>query len=161
MIRFQLRCDGDDFFEAWFRGNADFEAQAGERLIACPACGSQEITKALMSPVVSASTRNSSVPAPAPQPAEAAASTPPAVPVATGVDPDVAKAIDLMQRMTRHVRANSDYVGPRFAEEARKIHYEEAPPRGIYGEATAGEIKELAEEGIGFHPLPILPEDRN
>ena len=113
-----------------------------------------------MAPAVSASRRDRREGEPVPV---AAATSPGETsgPVAVGVDPKLARAMEFMQEMTRKVRTASDYVGSRFAEEARKIHYEEAPPRSIYGEATAGEARELAEEGIGFHPLPPLPEDRN
>lgn len=67
----------------------------------------------------------------------------------------------LARRLRDHVVENADYVGPRFPEEARKIHHEEAEQRGIYGEATVEEARELTEEGIPVHPLPVLPEDRN
>ena len=66
-----------------------------------------------------------------------------------------------MRKLRAEIEAKSEYVGPRFSEEARKIHYEEAPARGIHGEATADEAKALKEEGIEFFPLPILPEDQN
>jgi len=63
--------------------------------------------------------------------------------------------------LRRKVEANAEYVGDRFAEEARKIHYSEAEKRGIYGEATADDARSLVDEGIEVHPLPRLPEDRN
>ena len=63
--------------------------------------------------------------------------------------------------LREHITKNADYVGQKFPEEARKIHYDEVPARGIHGEATAEEAKALKEEGIEFFPLPILPEDRN
>ena len=66
-----------------------------------------------------------------------------------------------MRKLRAEIESKSEYVGPRFSEEARKIHYEEAPARGIHGEATADEAKALKEEGIEFYPLPILPEDQN
>ena len=66
-----------------------------------------------------------------------------------------------MRKLRAEIEAKSEYVGPRFSEEARKIHYEEVPARGIHGEATPEEAKALQEEGIEFFPLPILPEDRN
>ena len=67
----------------------------------------------------------------------------------------------MLRKVRREVEAKADYVGPRFAEEARKIHFDEAPPRGIYGEATLDEVRELHEDGIDCLPLPVLPEDRN
>jgi len=158
VILFELQCDRGDRFEAWFRSSADYDAQAAENRIDCPACGSANVAKALMAPAVVARTRIASGPSPA-EPSPDPAPTAPQ-PVAGG-GPDVAKALQLMQQIAREVRAKSDYVGPRFAEEARKIHYEEAPARSIYGEASTSEMKELAEEGVGFHPLPPLPEDRN
>ena len=66
-----------------------------------------------------------------------------------------------MRKLRAEIESKSEYVGPRFSEEARKIHYEESPARGIHGEATADEAKALKEEGIEFYPLPILPEDQN
>jgi hypothetical protein len=66
-----------------------------------------------------------------------------------------------MRKLRAEIEAKSEYVGPRFPDEARKIHYEEAPARGIHGEATAEEAKALSDEGIEFFPLPILPEDHN
>jgi hypothetical protein len=67
----------------------------------------------------------------------------------------------MIRNLRREVEAKADYVGPRFADEARKIHHEEVPARGIYGEATPEEVKGLSEEGIEFYPLPQLPEDKN
>jgi len=67
----------------------------------------------------------------------------------------------MMRAVRDHVTKNAEYVGPRFADEARKIHYEEAEPRGIYGEASGEEVLSLKEEGVDVHPLPVLPEDHN
>ena len=66
-----------------------------------------------------------------------------------------------MRKLRAEIEAKSEYVGPRFSEEARKIHYEEVPARGIHGEATSEEARALIEEGIEFFPLPVLPEDQN
>jgi hypothetical protein len=103
----------------------------------------------------------------APKPALGGPSAPPAPvppPVASTFaagNPETRAVIDMLHEVGRHVRANSEYVGPRFAEEARRIHYNEAEPRGIYGEATPEDARALTEEGIPVHPLPILPEERN
>ncbi|MGV8839882.1 MAG: DUF1178 family protein [Bauldia sp.] len=161
MILFELQCERGDRFEAWFRNGGEYDAQSSAGRIECPFCGSANVTKALMAPAVSASTRNAAAPVAHDAPAAPAAPLPPAPQAATGGGPDLAKAFELMQKIAREVRAKSDYVGPRFAEEARKIHFEEAPPRSIYGEASAAEMKELSDEGVGFHALPPLPEDRN
>jgi hypothetical protein len=77
------------------------------------------------------------------------------------VDPRLSAMMDMVRQMRKHVEENAEYVGGRFAEEARKIHYEETGRRGIYGEASMEDAKSLIEEGITVHPLPMLPEDGN
>ena len=72
-----------------------------------------------------------------------------------------AKRLPSLRNWSKKVRENADYVGDRFAEEARKIHFGEADPRGIYGEATLDEAKSLAEDGVEFLPIPAFPDDRN
>lgn len=67
----------------------------------------------------------------------------------------------MIRKLRDHVEQNSEYVGPRFADEARKIHHEETEPRGIYGEATLQDAQDLKDEGIEVQPLPLLPEERN
>lgn len=181
MIRYQLVCDRNHEFEAWFRSAADYDAQAADSAVACPSCGSTHVGKALMAPAVStARSRENRIALPpiaeslAPVPVSGGAPIPASAPaIATPAAPDpapstcaggdaAAKAfIEAMQEVGRHVRANSEYVGPRFAEEARRIHYNEAEPRGIYGEATPEDARALTEEGIPVHPLPVLPEERN
>ncbi len=69
--------------------------------------------------------------------------------------------ISALRELRKKITESADYVGDRFAEEARKIHYDEAEPRGIYGEATPDEAEKLVEEGIAFAPLPVLPDERN
>ena len=81
--------------------------------------------------------------------------------VAGPVDPRLAAMMQMVREMRKHVEENAEYVGPRFAEEARKIHYEETEQRGIYGEASPDEAEALVEEGITVHALPRLPEDGN
>ncbi len=66
-----------------------------------------------------------------------------------------------LKALREHLTRNSDYVGQKFPEEARKMHYGELDHRSIYGEASPQEAKELHEEGIEFHPLPVLPDERN
>jgi hypothetical protein len=77
------------------------------------------------------------------------------------VDPRLTAMIEMVREIRRNVEENAEYVGGRFAEEARKIHYEESEHRGIYGEASPDEAEALIEEGIAVHPLPRLPEDGN
>lgn len=152
MIRYRLRCQRGHEFEAWFRSGEAFDDQAGRGLLTCATCGNGEIEKALMAPSVPASTRKGKSKR---QPAEPA---PVAQTFGTQLPPEL---VEIARKIRTHVRENSDYVGNRFAEEARRIHYEESEPRGIYGEATLDEAKQLHEEGIEVHPLPKLPEDSN
>jgi len=153
MIRYALTCNKGHEFEAWFANSGACDRQQKRGLITCPACGTNKVTKAIMAPRVAKPAKR---PIPAKVPAEGAAPRSETQRVAANSELAVA-----MRKLRAEIEANSEYVGPRFCEEARKIHHEEAPARGIHGEATAEEAKALREEGIEFFPLPILPEDRN
>lgn len=146
MIRYQLICDKGHTFDGWFSGSASFEEQKASGRLECPACGSLHVDKALMTPAVAAKGK------------AGAAEKPQRV---FQADPKQAEIGKALRKLREHVMANADYVGDRFAEEARKIHYKEAESRGIYGEASTDEAQALREEGIEFHPLPALPEDHN
>jgi len=128
MIRFALRCASGHEFEAWFRNGEGYEAQQTAGEIACPECGDTHVEKALMAPSIGRSR-------------EAAPISP-------------AQLRSALVELRRQVESHCDYVGQQFAEEARRIHYGESDPRGIYGEATADESRELAEEGIKFGRIP-------
>ncbi len=158
MIRYSLKCEKRHEFEAWFASSAAFERQAKRGQISCPRCGTVKVDKALMAPSILKSPKRKRVEK-SPEPA-AAQATPPAQPEThrLAAHGELAKA---MRKLRAEIEAKSEYVGPRFPEEARKIHYEEAPARGIYGEATSEEAQALSEEGIEFFPLPPLPEDQN
>lgn len=150
MIRFDLRCREEHGFEAWFRDNASFEAQAAGGVLECPVCGSREVEKAIMAPRIAKGTR-----APA-KSTEKAADSGKSAPVAMGGSADQAKALRAaLEDLRDKVEASCDYVGEGFPEEARKIHYGEAEARGIYGEASDEEAKKLAEEGVEFSRLPL------
>jgi hypothetical protein len=148
MIRYQLRCAKDHEFEAWFRDSAAFDGQSKARKIACPDCGSVKVTKAPMAPSIgkraapAAPTPGASAPSGAPAPA-----------------PTPAQIRQYLLAMRKHVESTHEYVGPRFPEEARKIHYGESEEREIYGEATPKDAKELVEEGIDVAAVPWLRED--
>lgn len=145
MIRYSLRCTSCGHgFDGWFRSSADFDRQSDTGLLHCPACDAVRVEKALMAPAV---TTVSEV-------ASASAS------MAMG-DGRTEAVMAKLQELARAVRANSDYVGPKFAEEARRIHFGESEKRGIYGEATAEDVKSLLEDGVPALPMPPLPEDRN
>jgi hypothetical protein len=152
MIHYQLRCEQDHEFDGWFNDSAGFEAQAARGLIECPVCGGGNVTRALMAPAVS--TRETPEPKP---PAPRPAMPPVPVPAPSSGRPIPAQMIALLRRMRAEVEKNCDYVGPDFADEARRIHHGEAEERGIYGETTADEAEALADEGIVVHNLPWVP----
>lgn len=172
MILFVLKCTADHRFEAWFRNGDAYEAQAAAHAITCPVCGDSRITKAPMAPRIAKGRAKDKDPAPeaapAPAPAPATQAVMPApsretVPSGAPSTVDEARqrfAAEMMRQLTemrRTVEENCDYVGDRFAEEARRIHYGETDPRGIYGEASAEDVEELREEGVTFHRIPWLP----
>lgn len=152
MIHYALRCDQDHGFDGWFKDSATFEKMARRGLVDCPSCGSTRVERALMAPAIG---KGAPPRAPAPKPASA-----PAAPAKAASGPLPAEAVAMLQRLRAEIEKNCDYVGPRFAEEARRIHEGEAEARGIYGEATAEEAEALREEGIGFETIPwVKPAD--
>lgn len=154
MIKFKLTCDTPHVFEAWFQSGSAYDTQVKRGMVACPECGSTRVEKALMAPNVVTHSRRA--------PQEAAAGDRQAV--ATMPEPRTGseqKVLALMRQLREEVRRHADYVGPRFAEEARRMHFDEAPSRGIYGEASAAEAASLLEDGIAVLPLPVLPEDHD
>jgi hypothetical protein len=153
MIVFDLTCDKKHVFEAWFKDSATFERQSKKRLVSCAVCGSTHVRKAPMAPRISTGGE-----APAPEPI--AAKAPPAPRATLATDPMAAKAAELasqLRELRKQIEKNSEYVGPRFAEAARKIHYGEAEKRSIYGEASDEDARELTEEGVEFARVPWLP----
>ena len=141
MIRFSLHCEHDHGFDAWFRNNEDFDTQKKRGFVECPSCGSRRIEKALMAPAVSRSRKREKL--------------------ALAMSEQQRQAMAQIKALTEKIRDNAENVGDKFAEEARKIHFGETEPRGIYGEATQEEAQSLAEDGVGFMPLPVFPDDRN
>jgi hypothetical protein len=166
MIRYALTCDRDHAFESWFQNSAAYDKQKKRGLVACPVCGSAKVDKAIMAPRL-ARADVAEPPPPAPTPPAAtppAAAQPPAPAAKTPVAIMSSHERELRQKLKElrdHVTKNASYVGQRFPEEARKIHYGETEHRSIYGEASPEDAKALHEEGIEFHPLPVLPDDRN
>ena len=155
MIRYALVCEGRHEFESWFSDSAAYDRQATRGLVTCPICGSTKVEKAIMAPRVTG-TRKADVAAR--RQAAAAAETP--APVAM-LSPQEREFRRKLKELREHLVNNADYVGPKFPEEARKMHYGEIEHRSIYGEATPDDAKALREEGIEFHSLPVLPEKRN
>lgn len=173
MIRYRLTCKKRHEFESWFASSDAFEKLAAKKQIACPECGSKSVEKTLMAPGVVKSEAKSpskrAVKAAVKRAAAAAAAStpPPSAPAAVPEAPSLQhvaaqkELIEAVRKLRDEVVAKAEYVGPRFSEEARKIHYDEAPARGIYGEATAEEARALLEEGVEVLPLPVLPDDKN
>jgi hypothetical protein len=162
MIRYRLQCAKSHEFEAWFPSGEAFDRQAEKGLVTCPRCQSSKISKTLMAPSVVTSERKAKARA------RKVAKSPPVAAVPTPAAPSQMMLNGPQRDMLRQLKelrdkalAEAEYVGPRFAEEARKIHQQETPARGIYGEASPAEVKELADEGIEVYPIPVLPDDHN
>jgi hypothetical protein len=162
MIRYSLQCDRRHQFEIWFKNSADHDNQSKRGLVTCPACGSTKVEKALMAPSLGPGTKKRSraaAPEMAPQaPTPAGSET--KNPVAM-VSPQEREFRAKLRELRDHLTKNAENVGGKFPEEARKMHYGEIEHRSIYGEASPQEAKDLADEGVEFHPLPVLPDDRN
>ena len=125
MIRYALVCENEDAFEGWFGSSADYDRQESDGIIECPICGSHAVRKAPMAPAI-----------------------------ARGKESEPRSPAALVQQVRDHIRTKFDYVGERFAEEARAIHDGDAADRPIWGEATPAEARELTEEGLAVAPLP-------
>ena len=143
MIAYNLVCKDGHEFEGWFANSTAYDSQEKAGDLVCPVCGDARIAKAIMAPAV----KNS---------------------VTKAKGRDAVAALDEQQKLRKfvagfrkYVEENADYVGPKFPEEARKIHYGEAEERGLIGKATAEEAVALLEEGIAVAPLPILPDEVN
>jgi hypothetical protein len=163
MIRYTLHCDKGHTFESWFANSSAYDKQAKRSLIACPVCNSSKVEKAIMAPRLGRSdAAEEPIAAPPVQAPAAAAASPPAAAAPVAMMSPVERELrNKLKELREHIVKNADYVGPRFPEQARKIHYGEVEHRSIYGEATPEEAKELNEEGIAFHPLPVLPDEFN
>ena len=132
-----LQCSNSHSFEGWFASEDDFQGQLGRGLVECPLCGDTGVSKMLTAPRL-----NLGAAQPAPRQEEVMSA------------PDAALQAEWL-KMVRHVMANTEDVGERFAEEARRIHYGETGERGIRGQASREETEALVEEGIAVLPLPI------
>jgi len=171
MIRYALACADGHEFESWFQNSAAFDKQKKRGLVSCPVCGSTKVEKAIMAPRLARTDSEDAAP-PMPQPPSIPAlpqpaSAMPPLPVPPGktavamTSPQERELRNKLKELRDHVTKNAQYVGQRFPEEARKMHYGEIEHRSIYGEASPEDAKALHEEGIEFHPLPILPDDHN
>jgi hypothetical protein len=157
MIRYTLVCDRGHEFESWFASSAAYDKQAKRKLVACPICGATKVEKTIMAPRLARTDKPIDVPqmpAPVPAPAE------PPAPVAM-ISPQERELRAKLKELRDHLTQNAENVGRKFPETARKMHYGEIEHRSIYGEASPEEAKDLHDEGVEFHPLPVLPDERN
>ncbi|MDE2487854.1 MAG: DUF1178 family protein [Alphaproteobacteria bacterium] len=139
MIRYALICDNAHEFEGWFGSSGDFDAQQAKGLLECPLCASKTVRKQIMAPSVVGARK-------------------------TVQDDGPAKAkmmMEAMGRLRRHVEATFDDVGDAFATEARAIHEGRSEERGIYGQASPKEVRELVEDGVPIAPLPPKPPEKD
>ncbi len=146
MIRYDLICDKGHEFDGWFSNSDAYDQQEKRGLVSCTHCGTNKIQKQLMAPGIPAKSNRKS---------DRQTMT------AGPADPRYAEMVRLMRDYKKHVEATSENVGENFAEEARKMHFNEKEKRGIYGQTSPQEAVELLEEGIEIQPLPVLPEDGN
>lgn len=149
MIRYALVCETGHEFESWFQNSAASEKQLERSLVACPVCGSSNVSKAIMAPAIRTSKQSRKAePAPERQP----------VALLSEKEQEARK---LLKALREHVTQNAENVGDKFPKLARQMHHEEIDSRSIYGNAKPDELRSLLEEGVEVQPLPILPEDRN
>ena len=158
MILYDLICDADHTFESWFRNSDAAEKVLRARQSPCPVCGSTRVRKAPMAPRL-----NKNEAAPTPEAAPSAGAAPAGAPVQQSLA-DMAtamqKAAAALTQLRETIEKTFDHVGEEFPEEARKIHYGDAPDRPIYGDATLEEAKALADEGIKVAAIP-WPKRKN
>ena len=155
MIRYALVCDRKHQFEAWFNNSADYDKQAKRGLVSCPACDSTKVDKAIMAPAISTSKKRKAA-----QPAADVSAPPANAPVAM-LSPQETEVRAKLKELRDHLTKNADNVGKKFPDEARKMHYGDIEHRSIYGEASTDDAKKMLDEGIEFHPLPTLPDEKN
>jgi len=137
MIKYALICDNDHEFETWFQNSQAFDNQLATGDLLCPHCASTKVSKSIMAPNLGKKSNTS------------------------GALTEKDKSSEITQMMSRvreHVENNCDYVGDKFASEARAMHYGDSEERDIYGESTLQEAKELIEEGIPIAPIPGVPD---
>jgi len=141
VIHYSLICNNEHKFDAWFKNAQAYDEQANRRVLICPVCESHDVHKQMMAPSIARADAEK-------------------VSLSIG-HPEHKQLRDALRAMRNKVVSEADYVGDKFAEEARKIHFKEVDPRGIYGEATREEAASLLEDGVDFMPLPNIPEDAN
>jgi hypothetical protein len=141
VIHYSLVCDRSHKFDGWFSNAAAYDSQKVRGLVTCPICLTNAVDKALMAPAIGRAGSDK-------------------VSLSIG-HPQHAQLREAMVALRNKVTSEADYVGDKFAEEARKIHFKEVDAHGIYGEATREEVSALVDEGVDFMPLPSIPEEHN
>lgn len=158
MIKYALQCDRGHGFEAWFRDSTAFDSQAAAGEVICPTCSSTSVRKSVMAPRIGKAKTASSA---ARRVANGrAADAEGAFEETTAVakpSPDQVQLRSQLLELRSAIEASCDHVGSAFAAEARKIHYGESAPRGIYGETSRDEAQALADEGIEVAQIPWVP----
>ena len=161
MIVYDLECrPGQHRFEGWFKSSVDFAHQQERGLLTCPHCNSPDVGKAIQAPRLGRKGNQISVPA---RQRQDASSEAPAAPVANApLPPEAVELIRKLAEVQSEALKSSRYVGKRFAEDARAMHYGERDAETIHGETTIAEAQELAEEGIAVMPLPfpVMPPEQ-
>lgn len=145
MIHYDLICEQGHEFDGWFASSDSFQDQLSAAQVACPHCASVQIEKMLMAPRIATSRQKQDR----------------KQKVQNRVDKQMAEAMGKLRTWRKQLIENADYVGDRFPEEARDIHYGEKKDRHIYGETSLKEARDLIDEGIEIAPLPEFPEDKN
>lgn len=140
MIVFDVTCSNAHTFEGWFKDSETFEAQVANGEVVCPVCGDTKVAKGLMAPRLGGMRKAKDAPEPN------AAMSP--------ANEKLDEYVTALHELKKYVEDNSDYVGDKFPDEARKIHYGETEARSIHGEATPDEARELDDEGVDFHRIP-------
>lgn len=143
MIVFDLICKNDHEFESWFQNTEAFDKLVKAKQVVCPVCGDTKVLKALMAPAVSGSKKKGDE----------------KMAVSSQAAQQMGQYMEAVKELREQVEKNCDYVGEKFPEEARKIHYGETEVRNIYGEATESEAEELHEEGVEFQRVPWTPNN--
>lgn len=135
MIRYSLVCVGDHEFEAWFSNSEAYDAQLRKRQVECPECGSHKVRKQIVAPAVRTSE------------------------TAEKISPEK-MAARMAGEIRKHIASTHEYVGDRFADEARAMFYGDAETRAVWGEVSPDDARELIEEGVPAIPLPkpLAPE---
>ena len=158
MIVFDLSCANGHVFEGWFGSSGDFESQKDRGLLACPRCGNEDVIKAPMAPAVP---RKGGHDAPVRMSGEGGSDQPMSNAPMT---PEVRAALAKLAEAQARALKSSKWVGKKFAEDARAMHYGERDAEPIHGEASIEDARSLIDEGIDVAPLPFPvtpPEDLN